>query len=146
MYCGSTFYGKVKSSIDSSVIEYSEYSNNLSETLTTVTPIYFSQQKIEDYPYLYQKQKISDSVLGYKSKTVEEGPLAINSNASLTNASGVAYKAPASSGVLSEAVYKDDFPLVLTITTSSGKNISRTLYVTREYHMCSRNDDDLKDN
>ena len=146
LYCGSTFYGKVKSSIDSSVIEYSEYSNNLSKTLTTVTPMYFSQQKIENYPYLYQKQKISDSVSGVKSKTVEEGPLAINSNASLTNASGVAYKAPASSGVLSAAVHEDDFPLVLTITTSSGKIISRTLYVTREYHMCSRNDDDLKDN
>ena len=108
--------------------------------------MYFSQQEIENYPYLYQKQKKSDSASGYASKTVEEGPLAINSNASLTNASGTEYKAPASSGVLSAAVHQDDFPLVLTITTSSGKIISRTLYVTREYHMCSRNDDDLKDN
>ena len=95
---------------------------------------------------MYQKKAQHFDWLGHANIDIPVGPLAINSNASLSNASGTEYKAPASSGVLSAAVHEDDFPLVLTITTSSGKIISRTLYVTREYHMCSRNDDDLKDN
>ena len=108
--------------------------------------MYIPKSEFENYPYLYQKTKQHWDWNGIANIDIPVGPLAINSNASLTNASGTEYKAPASSGVLSAAVHQDDFPLVLTITTSSGKIISRTLYVTREYHMCSRNDDDLKDN
>ena len=145
LYCGSTYYGCTKGSIDSSITEYYEYSDKLNKTFSNVT-MYIPKSEFENYPYLYQKTKQHWDWNGIANIDIPVGPLAINSNASLTNASGTEYKAPASSGVLSAAVHKDDFPLVLTITTSSGKVISRTLYVTREYHMCSRNDDDLKDN
>ena len=107
--------------------------------------MYFSEADFKKIPYFYQAKEISryNADIGNLHVWMKEGIITANSNASLTNEDGYYYKAPASSGVLSDSHQNKTFQFDLTITTSSGKTISRTIYVIKEYHYCSRNDDDV---
>ena len=105
--------------------------------------MYIPKSEFENYPYLYQKTEENWSWNGSFHISIPVGPLAINSNASLTNSDGKKYKAPASSGVLSEPKPIGSAQVGLTITTSSGKTIIRTIYISVEKRYCSRNDNDL---
>ncbi len=144
LYCGSTYYGRTgdNETIDSSVTSYSEYSDKLNQAFSNVT-MYIPESEFKNYPYLYQKTAQHFDWYSSANINIPVGPLAINSNASLTNMDGYYYKAPASSGVLSDSHQNKTFQFDLTITTSSDKTISRTIYVIKEYHYCSRNNDDV---
>ena len=144
LYCGSTYYGRTDTNetIDSSVTSYSEYSDKLNQAFSNVT-MYIPESEFKNYPYLYQKTAQHFDWYGSANINIPVGPLAINSNASLTNSEGKKYKAPASSGVLSEPKPIGSAQVGLTITTSSGKTIIRTIYISVERRYCSRNDNDL---
>ena len=116
-----------------------------SRQVTSNQVMYFSEADFKKIPYFYQAKEISryNADIGNLHVWMKEGIITANSNASLTNEDGYYYKAPASSGVLSDSHQNKTFQFDLTITTSSGKTISRTIYVIKEYHYCSRNDDDV---